>query len=254
VWKSGIEVTQRDGAFERSWSLAKAATMVAESPLEHRREWGWSLVIGVMAMVATTLLGVLLAWQARQRRWSWGLAAAVAIAIAIPAPLWGVWAIDLLNHPADSIWAPLTFLYDRTLLAPAALQTIRALPIVGLWHWSQLASVPQELLEAARSEGAGSLTRLWRVALPLRWPGVAAAAGMALVLAVGELSASLLVLPPGVTTISVRIFQLLHYGVDDRVAALALSVFVAMAAIALLIAVATTMRRRAFPAPGSAGG
>jgi iron(III) transport system permease protein len=254
VWKSGIDVTQRDGAFERSWSLAKAATMVAESPWEHRREWGWSLVIGVMAMAATTLIGVLLAWQARGPRWGRSLATTVAIAIAVPAPLWGVWAIDALNHPADSIWVPLTFLYDRTLLAPAALQTIRALPIVGLWLWSQLASVPQDLLEAARSEGAGSMTRLWRVALPLRWPGVAAAAGMALVLAVGELSASLLVLPPGVTTISVRIFQLLHYGVDDRVAALALSVFAAMAAIALLIAVATTMRRRAFPAPGSAGG
>lgn len=255
VWKSGIEVTQRDGAFERSWSLAKAAAMVAESPWEHRRECGWSLVIGVMAMAATTLIGVLLAWQARCPRWGRALATTVAIAIAVPAPLWGVWAIDALNHPADSIWSPLTFLYDRTLLAPAALQTIRALPIVGLWLWSQLASVPQDLLEAARSEGAGPLTRLWRVALPLRWTGVAAAAGMSFVLAVGELSASLLVLPPGVTTISVRIFQLLHYGVDDRVAALALSVFVALAALALLTAAITTRRcRQNSSAPGSAGG
>ena len=62
------------------------------------------------------------------------------------------------------------------------------------------------------------------------------------VLSVGELSASLLVLPPGVTTISVRIFQLLHYGVDDRVAALALSVFAAMAAIAMAIATRSTLR------------
>jgi iron(III) transport system permease protein len=244
VWKAGIDVTQRDGAFIRSWSLAKAATMVAESPWEHRREWGWSLAIGATAMAATTVVGVLLAWQARRPRSARLLAACVAAAIAVPAPLWGVWAIAALNHPADSIWAPLTVLYDRTLLAPAALQTIRALPIVGLWLWSQLASVPRDLLEAARSEGASSFTQLWRVALPLRWTGVSAAAGMALVLAVGELSASLLVLPPGVTTISVRIFQLLHYGVDDRVAALALSVFVAMGAIAILFAAVTAIRTR----------
>ncbi|MBA4105393.1 MAG: hypothetical protein C0485_06510 [Pirellula sp.] len=255
VWKAGIDVTQRNGAFERSWSLTKATTMVVHSPWEHRREWGWSLLIGLMAMGATTLLGILLAWQSRRPRWGRALAAAVAIAIAVPAPLWGVWAIDLLNHPADSIWSPLTFLYDRTLLAPAALQSIRALPIVGLWLWSQLASVPRDLLEAARSEGAGPLTQLWRVALPLRWTGVAAAAGVALVLAMGELSASLLVLPPGVTTISVRIFQLLHYGVDDRVAALALSVFAAlalsvfaaMATLALSTAALSALRNRNRP-------
>ena len=253
VWKSGIDVTQRDGAFERSWSLAKAVTMVAHSPWEHRREWGWSLVIAAMATIATTLLGILLAWLARRPRWGALLATTVALAIAVPAPLWGVWAIALLNHPADSLWSPLTTLYDRTLFAPAALQAIRALPIVALWLWSQLTSVPRDLLEAARSEGAGSLTQLYRVALPLRWPAVAAAAGMAFVLSVGELSASLLVLPPGVTTIAVRIFQLLHYGVDDRVAALALSVFAAMVAIALVITLFTS-RRRTHAVPGSAGG
>jgi iron(III) transport system permease protein len=107
-------------------------------------------------------------------------------------------------------------------------QMMRALPLTALWLWSQFTSVPQDLLEAARSEGAGPLAQWLRIALPLRLPGLAAAAGIALVLAISELSATLLVLPPGVTTISVRIFQLLHYGVDDRVAALALSVFAVM--------------------------
>jgi iron(III) transport system permease protein len=154
------------------------------------------------------------------------MAVMIAIGMAVPAPLWGVWTIALLNHPADSAFAPLTTLYDRTLLAPVLVQAVRALPLVALWLWSQLTSVPQDLLDAARTEGAGRLAQLWRIALPLRWPGVLAAAGIALVLALSELSATLLVVPPGVTTISVRIFQLLHYGVDDRVAALALSVFV----------------------------
>jgi iron(III) transport system permease protein len=244
VWKSGVAVTQRNAGFERSWSLAKAATMAAQSPWEHRREWGWSLAIGAMAMAATVVIGVLAAWHARQPHRGMMLTTAAAIAIAVPAPLWGVWAIVVLNHPADSIWSPLTCLYDRTLLAPAAVQTVRALPLVGLWLWSQLASVPTDLLDAARSEGAGQFAQLWRVALPMRLTAVAAAAGMALALAVGELSASLLILPPGVTTISVRIFQLLHYGVDDRVAALALSVFVAMTLLALLSAAAANRRRR----------
>jgi ABC-type spermidine/putrescine transport system permease subunit II len=112
-------------------------------------------------------------------------------------------------------------------------QFVRALPLVTLWLWSQLATISDDLLDAARSEGAGAWTRFWRIALPLRRPALAAALAAALALAVGELSATLLVLPPGATTISVHVFQLLHYGVDDRVSALCLSIFGLIAASVL---------------------
>jgi iron(III) transport system permease protein len=244
AWKAGIDVDQRGDRFERSWSAAKLASMVAQSPWEHRREWGWSLAIGAMAAAATATLAVLLAWWARERPWvAKPQAALVALGMAVPAPLWGVWIIALLNHPSDSFFSPLTTLYDRTLLAPVVVQVARALPLVSLWMYSQLLSVPPDLLEAARSEGAGPLTRLWRVAIPLRTAGLTAAAGIALVLAVSELSATLLVVPPGVTPISVRIFQLLHYGVDDRVAALALSI-VGLAAIAVIVGRISAIVRR----------
>jgi iron(III) transport system permease protein len=244
MWRAGIAVTQYEGTFLRSWSLVKAFTMIAESPWEHRREWGWSLAIGVIAAMTTMLIAVALSWLARRPGWRWPLAGAVALTLAVPAPLWGVWVIGLLNHSGDSIWTPLTVLYDRTLLAPVMVQVIRTLPIVGLWVWAQLSSVPTDLLEAARIEGAGGLAQLLRVAMPLRRVGIAAAAGMALALSVSELSATLLVLPPGVTTISVRIFQLLHYGVDDRVAALALSVIAAMLLVGGAVAIFMARGRR----------
>ncbi len=244
VWKAGIAVHQRGSQFERSWSAMKAASMVAESPWEHRREWGWSLAIGAIAAAATVTIAVLGAWCARNRPMAAKpQAAMVALAMAAPAPLWGVWVIGLLNQPSGSILSPLTTLYDRTLLAPVLVQMARALPLVSLWMYSQLLSVPQDLLEAARSEGAGPFTQLWRVALPLRKAGVAAAFGIALVLAITELSATLLVAPPGVSPISVRIFQLLHYGVDDRVAALALSILSAAGA-AMLAGQMTSFVRR----------
>jgi iron(III) transport system permease protein len=235
MWKAGIAVHQRGDGFERSWSTVKLASMVARSPWEHRREWGWSLAIGATAAAATATLAVLLAWWARERPWvAKPQAALVALGMAVPAPLWSVWVIALLNHPSDSFFSPLTTLYDRTLLAPVVVQVARALPLVTLWMYAQLLSVPQDLLEAARTEGAGPLAQLCRVAIPLRKAGLIAAAGIALVLAVSELSATLLVVPPGVTPISVRIFQLLHQGVDDRVAALALSI-VGLAAIAVIV-------------------
>jgi iron(III) transport system permease protein len=236
VWKTGIAVQQIGEGYSRSWSIEKAAAMVVRSPWDQRREWAWSAAIGVSAALAAAVIGILLAWLARVRRGAVPpLTAKIVIGLAIPAPLWGVWVIKLLSHSHDSVFAPLTVLYDRTLAAPILVQTIRALPLVSLWLWSQFSSIPRDLVEAARSEGAGAFSQLMRVALPLRLPAVATAALAGLLIAFGEVSATLLVVPPGVTTISVRVFQLIHYGIDDRVAAVCLSIF---GVLGLLIAVA----------------
>jgi iron(III) transport system permease protein len=181
------------------------------------------------------------------------LAAALALGASLPAPLLGVWVIAALNRPTESPLALLGMLYDQSLVAPIFVQSVRALPLVSLWLWSQLASVPVELLDAARAEGAGRWTQLRRIALPMRRPGLAAAAVAALAIAMGELSATLLVLPPGVTTISVRVFQLLHYPMDDRAAALCLSIFAIIALGVLAASVAGGIRTRrhrvTLPAP-----
>jgi ABC-type spermidine/putrescine transport system permease subunit II len=143
-------------------------------------------------------------------------------------------------------------LYDRTLTAPVLVQMVRAGPLAALWMWSQMSSVPQDLLDAAESEGASRTSQLVRIALPLRRVGVAAGALAALVVTLAEVSATLLVLPPGVTTVPVQVFQLLHYGIDDRLAALCLSIFallgvgLAVTAIGRQIAAG---RRRRVPAP-----
>lgn len=245
IWKAGMDVRQESGEYQRAWSGGKAVEMVVRSPWEHRREWGWSLAIGVSAASGAVMIGIALGWLARVRKnWAKPLAMLIALGLAIPAPLWGVWVIEVLNHSRGSLFAPLTVLYDRTLTAPILVQLIRALPLVSLWLWSQLSSVPRDLVDAARSEGAGPLKQLFRVALPLRLSAVGAAAMVGLLLAFGELSATLLVVPPGVTTISVRVFQLIHQGIDDRVAAVSLAVIGILAILAAAASVVHSFLRR----------
>ncbi|NOY29659.1 MAG: iron ABC transporter permease, partial [Planctomycetes bacterium] len=203
----------------RQWSAQKAATMVWQSPWEHRRELRWSCTIGGAA--AATMGGLLIAWALRTGRLpAWPTTLLLALGFSIPGPLLAVWVIRLLNHPEDSVGWPLTWCYDHTILAPTLVQFCRALPLATLVLWSQLASLPQDVLDSAMSEGAGWWRRLFAVALPLRWPAVVAAACLSLVIAMSDLAATLLVAPPGVATLSMRIFGLLHYGAEDRVAAL----------------------------------
>jgi ABC-type spermidine/putrescine transport system permease subunit II len=89
--------------------------------------------------------------------------------------------------------------------------------------WYALRSIPNEVLEAAALEGAGSWTRFWHLAVPQRKSALAAAWLAAFVVSVGDLPATILTVPPGVTTIPIRVFGLLHAGVDDQAAGICLN-------------------------------
>jgi len=219
--QAGFVVTDTGHGRLRHWSFAKAAGLIASSPWAFRRELMWSLVIGCVAATTAVGISVLLAWLARRgRRWSVPIVLTVAIGLALPGPSIGLGLICLFNRPDGSL---LTLLYDRTILAPWIAQTLHALPLTLLIVWHALATIPTEMIHQAATDGAGPIRRLLSVALPCRAAEVAAAWVVGLVLAMGELAATLLTAPPGMPTLSVRLFGLLHYGVDDRLAAVCLS-------------------------------
>jgi ABC-type Fe3+ transport system permease subunit len=167
---------------------------------------------------------------------------AIALCLTIPGPLLGLGVIHLLNRPPGSPLAALAALYDSN-FAPWLVQTVRTLPIATLILWPALTSIPQVMLDTAATDGTGWWGQLFRIAVPQRWPAVAAAWLIAFAVAIGELAATILVMPPqrGATALSIQVFQLLHYGVDDRVAAICLvMVFV----IAMITGIAATLMKR----------
>jgi iron(III) transport system permease protein len=242
VYKAGIFVAATPAGHVRSWSAAKVAERIVWAPAEYAGELMLSARVGAVAASSALAIALPLAWSMRLARKPPRLRLlGLALCLTIPGPLLGLAAIHLLNQPPDSPVAALAVLYDSN-FAPCLVQTIRALPLVALIIWPALASVPQTLLDAAALEGAGRWGQLLRIAVPLRWPALAAAWLVGLAIAVGELAATVLVVPPQQSTlISVRIFQLLHYGVDDRMAAICL---VMIAGIAALTGIAAALFRR----------
>jgi iron(III) transport system permease protein len=89
------------------------------------------------------------------------------------------------------------------------------------------------------------LRRLIAVGVRSRLAALVAAWFVALALASGELSASILVVPPGVSTVSIRVFGLLHAGVGNQAAALCLTnlVILSGAALAVYACVARMVRQ-----------
>lgn len=225
VIQAGWEVERTSsGGMVRHWSMGKFAHLWASSLWDYRRHVYGTLLTGVPAALASGVLGVMMAWGAC--RSSWGAAVALVIlaaAISVPGPVLGLAVIWCFNR-AEPAW--LGWVYDHTPAACWVVQAVRGLPPATLILWHALRSVPREQLDAAAIDGAGPLAALWGVALPQRKAACAAAFLAALAAAAAELDATLLVAPPGLETLSMHVFNLLHYGITDRVAALCLALYV----------------------------
>jgi iron(III) transport system permease protein len=230
--KAGVVVTQMDAGRVREWSLAKFAEVVATAPWRYGEEFGWTLLIGLLAATAAAFLGVVLAWLACRGRiaqaFVWLLTAA---ALATPGPIIGLAVIRLINRPGNQLF---TFLYNQSIFAPWLAQTVRALPAAVLIMWFAFRSISPAVLDAARVDGAGKWPQLVRIALPMRWSALLLAWLMCAVIAMGDLGASVLTVPPGVMTLQIQIFTLLHYGVEDVVAGISLASALAFALATLL--------------------
>lgn len=193
-------------------------------------------------IVATTLWSALaatlavalawgLAWRCRDSGlWRGITAATVALCLAAPGPIAGL-SLKLAYHAplpaADAspaarlVFALQTFLHDTPAILVLAYAQ-RTLPFAVLMLWPAVRALPQEFLDSAAVDGYRPSAVVRRVALPLTRGATVAAWSVAFVLALGELPASHLVLPPGHMTLSTRVWMLLHTGVESHLAGVGL--------------------------------
>lgn len=208
-----------------------------------RRELAETLVEAPVAATCCVAMALPLAWvMLRCRRLGRAVAFAALLLLCVPAPVVGIGIIEALNRAG-----PAGVFYDSPAVLVLA-QVIRALPFAMLVLLPALLRVPVDLDESAQLDGATWLERLFRVAAPSIRPALGAAWALALVLSLSELGASCLVMPPGHSTLSLRFFTLIHFGVYPDAAGLCLILLgcVGMAA-ALLAWMARPLFRRAAP-------
>ena len=229
IYKTGAVMVPVGGNFSPSWSLARSIELIALSPERYRHELTWSLAIAGCAACFAMAIAVPLGLLSRRGRLTGVPALCLSVAcLAVPGPLVGVGLIALFNHPA---LPALNALYDRSIVVVSIAQAVRAFPIAMLIVWHSLRTVPSELLDSAALDGAGRWSTFWRVVVPLRWPAFGLAWLAAFIVAIGDLSATILVTPPGVDTLGVRIAQMLHANMLNDLAGLCLFVLLALATV-----------------------
>lgn len=195
-----------------------------------------SLRIGVDATALALLLGLAVAvLTTRPVRGRWRRAQRVFDGLFM-LPL-GVSAVTIGFGLLVTLDTPPLDLRSGPWLVPVA-QALVALPLVVRIVAPALRSVDQRQRQAAATLGAGPLRVLGTIDLPLVWRSVAAAAGFAFAVSLGEFGATSFLARPDTPTLPVMIYQLVSRpGADNAGMALAASVVLGaltMAVIALV--------------------
>lgn len=178
---------------------------------------GTSLLVATATAGAATLLGlgVAASLHGAVGRWRTPLELLSQVPFAVPPVVLGIGLIQLWNRPTtDWLYGSVAMLVlgGTAHFVPFAVRAVHA----------NLQQIDPRLLEAGRLAGAGTWRVALRIALPLLRNGLLAGFFIVFVLSFSELGVTLLVTPPGIETIPIKIYNLMHYGAESTVSALCL--------------------------------
>jgi iron(III) transport system permease protein len=202
-----------------------------------------------VAGLMTALLALLACWLATEsRRFQWVCLALLAAVWALPGPVVGFGLKDTIEWMLDTMgssssggdFAARMLWYGPSPVPILWIYIIRFFPFALAMLWPVVRLMPREYLESARLEGARPGQEFRHVIFPLSGAACLLASLAVTVLSLGEISASKLVETPGWDTLVHVIFDRMHYGVGNDLAALCLLLLI----VVLLggIAVASTAR------------
>jgi iron(III) transport system permease protein len=191
--------------------------------------WNSLLLAGIGATVVVAV-GVVLGYAvARTTTAAARMADTLFVCVfGVPSTIVGVGLIALWNSQG----APGVVYGTEAMLVLG--YVARYLPVAALVIAAAIRHVPMSNEEAAAVSGAGWLRSTWRIVLPQVRLAMSATWILTFILAFGELGVSLLVAPPGESTLPIRVYTLIANAPSSQVAALALlQALVILAPVAL---------------------
>lgn len=177
-----------------------------------------SLWLSLVGAAIVTALGLLLGYQRARTQSAFSTAQDLLFVLlfAVPSTVVGVGVIGLWNRPAIPVQ-----IYASNFTVLVAYMA-RFVPVAALILAASTRQIHYSSEEAAQLAGVGWLRTFARVVIPQMLPGIAAAFVVTFVFVFGELGATVLVAPPGESTLPVRVYTLIANAPLSLVAALAL--------------------------------
>ena len=218
IIKAGWQARMEDEVVSRTWSIWTMIQSVAQSRT-FAREFAWSIQLSTFSTIIALILACLFVWACRGRWKNAMIVGGMGFLLALPGPIVNLLVIQLLNR---SEWSWLQFLADRTLIGPILAMQCRCLPVaLGIVWIAKMRFDRRNTTNLQMDQGLPWMVRIWICAKAMAAPFLVASV-VSFFVAFADLSSYLLVQPPGVTTVAMRMFDLLHYGTKNQESGLAL--------------------------------
>ena len=224
-------------------SLSGGVLGIANSLEGAKGEFFYSMQSAILAalicvpLAAATANALLSTKEFNSIKW-----ALVVSPLAIPASLIGIGMILLTNLP---VFRAKQLAYVMPVFAYIA----RFAPLAVLIFVAQMRRMDFLLLDAAYVFQANRLHRLTQIIVPMLTPGILVAVGLVFALSLGELGATIMIVPPGYATLTMRIYNYLHYGASDTVAGLCLVIIAGVFAAGVLAGLSALLWSHLFSQP-----
>ena len=175
-------------------------------------------IASITALTSTFMAWIIVEISVKSVSFQWAVLTGAAIGFAVPGPVGGL-AVQWL-------WMPWQTIYDSWAVIIAA-QLFRLMPIAVLLIWPSVQFKCKSINDLVRLDGLTAQQKFWRVKWPTTGPVALAATGVVFALSIGELPATNMVTPPGVEMLSVRLWGLMHTGVESHLSAVVLACMIA---------------------------
>lgn len=186
-----------------------------------------SLRLALTAATLSTLVALPAAFAIARRRFPGRalLSAFLLSPLMIPAVVLGIAFLRFLTLVS----------MNGTFLSLALCHTVLVTPFVLRLLLSALAGFDRRIEQAAISLGAGRITLLRRITLPLLLSGIAGGWVLAFITSLDDLTVTIFVAPAALTTLPVRVFNYIDSMTDPLVAAVSTSLIVLTGGLMLLL-------------------
>lgn len=135
--------------------------------------------------------------------------------LAIPAVALGIGLIRIWNRPGIDL------IYGSSCIIIVG-YIAHYLPFSFITLSSGLKQLNSHLVEVAWMSSPSKISVVKKIVLPLLTPSLITSYFIVFLLALGDLGTTLLIIPPGRETLPIKIYNLMHYGAEQKMAALCL--------------------------------
>jgi iron(III) transport system permease protein len=231
IYQGGTNVSSIDGRPTQLWAFDNLWRAIVKSASDFQNAFQWSALIAMVSSSLIIATSTLICFSAKGNRvawWSLILLTAFFAALSGPDIGSGLTAFFAQTQNPALLW-----FYDCT-IGPAVIANLAfCWPIATLVVWFAISQTTNDQIENAQLDRIGRWHRMFEFGFRQHWQLFLGVWLLVAAICFSELSASQLVLPPGIETVPQVTLGKLHAGVNETTAALSLLTIGLVVAIAM---------------------